>query len=359
VAASTKRLPLVSPLPEPAEAAEAIDGLRYVAADEPGFRRVRWGRGFTYRDAKGRTVADRTSRRRFAALAIPPAWTDVWICRDETGHVQATGRDTRGRKQYRYHPRFLEWRSRSKFDALLPFSRVLPRIRRRVAADLRRDRLDRRKVLAIVVRLLDTTSVRIGNPEYARTNRSFGLTTLRARHVIRNGDATLGLRFPGKGGKEVNIEVTSRRLVRLVRRCQELPGQALFGYLDDDGATCRVDSDDVNVYLREIGGAGVSTKMFRTWSATVLAADELAALEPAGSASARKRQVTATLRKVARRLNNTLAVSRAHYVHPLVVDAFHDDALGRVFARHAHHDGGLRAAENAVVALLRRPRSAG
>ncbi|MFO7653686.1 MAG: DNA topoisomerase IB [Candidatus Krumholzibacteriia bacterium] len=349
--ASRLRRPQVPPPSTPEQAATEVD-LRYVDDDEPGYTRVRWGQGFTYRDSRGRTVQDRVLRRRFDGLVIPPAWTDVWICRDERGHLQATGRDARGRKQYLYHPRFQEHRARTKFEVLLPFSRTLPVIRSRVETHLRRKTLDRDLVLALVVRLLDRTLVRVGNPEYARANDSYGLTTLTDDHLESGNGHPLALRFPGKSGKEVIVPMTSPRLARLAKSCQELPGQALFAYLDGEGVVRHVDSDDVNAYLRELGGPGVSAKIFRTWGATVQAARDLACAEPPTSGAAARRQVTATLKRVAGRLNNTLAVCRAYYVHPEVPAAYADGTLHEVFAKRAPCGAGLLASEQALADLL-------
>jgi DNA topoisomerase-1 len=257
-------------VPVDPEATAEEAGLRYVNDAMPGIRRRRAGRGFTYAGTDGRRLTDRRVLARIRALAIPPAWTDVWICPIARGHLQATGRDARGRKQYRYHARWREVRDEAKYGRMVAFGQALPRIRRRVEADLALPGLPRERVLAAVVRLLEKTAVRVGNEEYARENRSFGLTTLRNRHA-EVGTSRIRFRFRGKGGKETEVELNDRRLARIVARCQELPGQALFTYLDEDGEPRTVDSADVNEYLREISGEEFTAKDFRTWAGTVLA----------------------------------------------------------------------------------------
>ena len=258
----------LSSAPSPAIAKAA--GLRYVSDARPGITRRRAGKAFAYRNAEGRTVRDPETLRRIRSLAIPPAWTEVWICPQESGHIQATGRDARGRKQYRYHPDWRTVRDEAKYSRMLAFGEKLPRIRRRVAADMRRRGMTREKVLATIVRLLETTLIRVGNDEYAQQNGSFGLTTLHNRHAkVRGGQ--IQFEFRGKSGKRHRIDLRDPHLARLVRRCQELPGQDLFGYVAEDGAVRDVTSDDVNAYLREIAGEEFSAKDFRTWAGTVLA----------------------------------------------------------------------------------------
>ncbi|HEX6868879.1 MAG TPA: hypothetical protein VF119_08730, partial [Candidatus Limnocylindrales bacterium] len=244
-------------------------GLRYSSDAKPGISRHRAGRGFTYRTADGATIRDRAVLRRIRALAVPPAWTDVWICADPAGHLQATGRDARGRKQYRYHARWRTGRDDAKFERLLEFARVLPRIRRQCERDLARRDLTREKVLAAVIRLLELTLIRVGNEEYARLNRSFGLTTMKSRHARVDGSAVV-FRFSGKSGQRHEVGLRDRRLASVIRRCQELPGQDLFQYVDRDGDVHDIASDDVNAYLREISGTDVTAKDFRTWVGTVL-----------------------------------------------------------------------------------------
>jgi DNA topoisomerase-1 len=331
-------------------------GLRYSTDDRPGIRRVRAGKGFTYRDAEGRTVRDPDTLARIRSLAIPPAWTDVWICPWPNGHVQATGRDARGRKQHRYHPRWHEKRDESKFDRMIEFAGALDRIRERCNEDLARPGLPREKVLAAVVRLLELTLIRVGNDEYARLNKSFGLTTLRDRHAAVEG-TQVRFTFRGKSGRKHEVGLRDRRLAGLIRRCQELPGQELFQYVDDDGTTRDVDSDDVNAYLREISGGDFTAKDFRTWAGTVLAYRALRALQPAGSETAARRNVVAAMRETAGALGNTPAVTRRSYVHPAVLDAYMDGSVGGALVEAAEEQETPPAEatpeeEEAVVELL-------
>ena len=313
------------PAPEGVSLARSA-GLRYVTDDAPGIRRVRGGRGFVYREAAGRRVRDEATLARIRSLAIPPAWTDVWICPSESGHVQATGRDARGRKQHRYHPRWQAVSDETKYHRMIAFGRALPRIRRRVDADLSRRTLSREKILATIVRLLERTLIRVGNREYARANGSFGLTTLRARHVDVAG-AAVRFEFRGKRGIEHSIDLRDRRLARIVRQCQELPGHELFQWIDESGNRSTVDSADVNAYLRELSGEDFTSKDFRTWAGTVLAARALGALPPAPSETAARKDLVRAVDTVARRLGNTRAVCRRSYVHPAVVDAYLEGAL--------------------------------
>jgi DNA topoisomerase-1 len=301
-------------------AAEAA-GLRYVTDAEPGITRRGAGRGFAYYAPDGRRITDRAERRRINALAIPPAWTDVWICPDRSGHIAATGRDGKGRKQYRYHPRFRAMRDESKFGRMLTFSEALPRLRERVEQDLAAPALGRRQLLAALVRLLDKTLIRIGNEAYTKTNRSFGLTTLTRRHVEVEGH-TLRFAFRGKSGVERTVAITDRRLAALVRKLQDLPGQQLFQYLDENGRRQSVGSGDVNAYLRQATGLDVTAKDFRTWSGTMLAARALRELGPPASDREATRRVNRVLDAVAKRLGNTRAVCRRYYVHPAVIEAY-------------------------------------
>ena len=333
-------------------------GLRYVTDDRPGIRRIRAGRGFRYIGPDGVAIRDAATLERIRALAIPPAWTDVWICPSATGHLQATGRDARGRKQYRYHPDWRESRDAVKYERLIAFAEALPTIRRRVSADLRRRGIPREKVLALVVRLLELTLIRVGNDEYARLNRSFGLTTLRDRHV-RVGRSAIRFRFRGKSGREHEVGLSDRRLARLIRRCQELPGQELFAYVDEDGTTRDVASDDVNAYLREVSGLDITAKDFRTWAGTLLAYRALRAIEPAESPTAARRNVVAAIRGIADQLGNTVAVARQSYVHPAVLEAYMDGDLGGALVEAADDTPrpprpATRAEERAVIRLLRR-----
>jgi DNA topoisomerase-1 len=296
-------------------------GLHYVTDGFAGIRRRRSGTGWIYYAPNGSRIRDPDTRKRLNALAIPPAWTDVWICPDPNGHIQATARDARGRKQYRYHPSYREMRDRSKFRRMLEFSEVLPILRERVERDLRADDLTRRQILATVVRLLDKTLIRVGKDEYARENRSFGLTTLRRRHVRVEG-ALLRFSFRGKSGVEHSVSITEPRLARIIQRCQELPGQELFQYRDASGKRQTVSSDDVNAYLREITGRDVSAKDFRTWGGTMVAAVELRAMGPAASRREADRNIIRAIDAVSERLGNTRAVCRKYYVHPALVHAY-------------------------------------
>lgn len=301
-------------------AAEAA-GLRYVTDGEPGITRRGAGRGFAYYAPDGSRIMDRAERRRIAALGIPPAWTDVWICPDPLGHLAATGRDAKGRKQYRYHPKFRAMRDESKFGRMLTFSEALPRLREQVERDLTTPNLGRRQLLAALVRLLDKTLIRIGNDAYTKQNRSYGLTTLTRRHVEVEG-YTLRFAFRGKSGVERTVAITDRRLASLVRKLQDLPGQQLFKYVDETGRRQTVSSSDVNAYLREVTGLDVTAKDFRTWTGTMLAARALSDLGPAGSERDATRNVNRVLDQVARRLGNTRAVCRLYYVHPAVIEAY-------------------------------------
>jgi DNA topoisomerase I len=317
--------------------------LRYVADGEPGLTRRRRGLGFSYHDAAGARVDEPAVRERIRALAIPPAWEDVWICRDGRGHLQATGRDEAGRKQYLYHPRWREVRDRVKFDGLVAFGRALPSIRRRLRRDLSSAPGSRRRVTAAVVKLLDATLVRIGNRAYAR-NGSFGLTTLRDEHVATTADG-VALSFVGKGGAQVDLSVRDEELAAVVRECQEIEGQELFRYVDEAGAPRSVGSGDVNGYLQAIAGDDVSAKDFRTWGATVLAARELHALGDAPSMTRRKRAVVASVRTAAGALGNTVAVCRRSYVHPRVLDAYLAGSFGDDYARALAAARGSRPRE--------------
>ena len=341
--------------PNDPEASAEEAGLRYVSDAMPGIRRRRAGRGFSYLGPDGARITDPERLEWLRSLAIPPAWTDVWISPIRRGHLQATGRDARGRKQYRYHPRWRAVRDEAKYGRLIEFARALPRIRRRTDRDLRRRGLPREKVLALVVRLLEATLIRVGNDEYARDNRSYGLSTMRDRHVEVRG-ATLRFTFRGKGGKEHDIDVRDQRLARIVRQVQELPGQSLFQYHDADGARQDVTSGDVNDYLREVSGDDFTAKDFRTWAGTVAAAMALEELAEIDSDAGRKRAVVRAIEAVAEQLGNTPAVCRACYVHPDVLDAYLDGTLVEALAERARGVGrgahALRPAEAAVLGLL-------
>jgi len=296
-------------------------GLRYVTDGVRGIRRKRAGTGWAYYAPDGARIEDAATRKRLNRLAIPPAWTEVWICPDPDGHIQATGSDAAGRKQYRYHPDYREARDRSKFRRMLEFSEVLPRLRERLERDLRSLDLGRRQVLATVVSLLDKTLIRVGNDEYVRENRSYGLTTLRRRHLQIDG-AVLRFSFRGKSGVEHTIAVADPRLARIIQRCRELPGQELFQYVDRAKKRHLISSDDVNEYLRSISGRDVSAKDFRTWGGTMLAAVELRRLGPPASQREADRNIIGAIDAVAERLGNTRAVCRKYYVHPALLHAY-------------------------------------
>ena len=333
-------------------------GLRYVTDGSAGITRKRSGSGWAYFEPDGARIRDPEKRRRLNALAIPPAWTEVWICPDPDGHIQATARDARGRKQYRYHADYRAARDRSKFRRMIEFSEALPRLRERIERDLRAQELSRRQIVATVIRLLDRTLIRVGNDEYARQNRSFGLTTLRRRHVAVKG-ATLRFSFRGKSGIEHDVALTDRRLARIVQRCQDLPGTEMFQYVDAFGKRQAVSSDDVNERLREISGRDVTAKDFRTWGGTMHAAVALRAMGEAASRREADRNILRALDVVAEHLGNTRAVCRKYYVHPAILEAY---LLGRTAAlppqmparadRRRRGAAGLRHDEVAVLQFL-------
>ena len=340
----------------PEESAQAA-GLRYVSDTQPGIRRQRTGRGFCYRGIDGRPIRDPAVLRRIKALAIPPAWTDVWICPRPDGHLQATGRDARGRKQYRYHPRWRAVRDATKYDRMIAFGDVLPQLRARLEQDMALPGLPREKVLATVVRLLETTLIRVGNLEYARANSSYGLTTLRDRHVKIAG-ATLQFHFRGKSGQYHTVRLHDRRLAAIVKRCQDLPGYELFQYIDAVGERQTIDSADVNDYLRQLTGQDCTAKDVRTWAGTVLAACALRECGPCTSQTEAKKNIVQAVAAVAKRLGNTRAVCRKCYVHPTVLDAYLDHSLFTVPLPSEAPDPstvlpGLHPEEVAVLALLK------
>jgi DNA topoisomerase-1 len=337
---------------EPIHSARAA-ALRYVSDSVPGIRRIRVGRGFRYVHVNGKAVRNARTLARIHALVIPPAWTDVWICLKAEGHLQATGRDAAGRKQYLYHARWGKVRDATKFDRLTQFGLALPRIRRRIRRDLRLPSIGRQRVLATIVRLLESTLIRIGNTEYAKTNGSFGLTTLRNRHVEVVG-STIRFRFHGKSGIEHDIDLKDKRLARLIKRCQELPGQELFQYLDDEGRSVPLSSSDVNDYLREISGQDFTAKDFRTWAGTVMAAEALYAKGASESASQARKAIVETLKSVAKKLGNTPAVSRKAYVHPAILKAYEDGSLLNTWGKHSSRKRfPTRELQSAEIALLR------
>lgn len=321
------------------------NGLRYSSDDEVGIRRRRCGRGFAYRHDDGSAASD-AERARINSLAVPPAWADVWICVDEDGHVQATGRDDRGRKQYRYHPRWRTMRDTRKFADLAEFGSGLAELRRRIDDDLARRRLDDRKLVALVLALMDETLIRVGNDEYARSNGTFGLTTLTRRHVVI-APGEVRFRFAGKGGIRHEVDVDDRRLAQLVRRCHELGGRELFSYRDDDGALRRVDSAAANDYLREVVGEPHTVKTFRTWGGSALAVEELAAVD----GDVGPDDVLRAIDLVAARLGNTRAVARASYVHPAIGDWAADGRLGDAWAA-SRSTSRMRRGERALARLL-------
>ncbi len=333
-------------------------GLVYVTDGIAGISRRRSGAGWTYYAPSGARIRDARVRRRLASLAIPPAWTDVWICPDPAGHIQATARDARGRKQYRYHPSYREARDQSKFRRMFEFSEALPALRGRIERDLRSANLGRHQLLATVVRLLDKTLIRVGNDEYARENRSFGLTTLRRRHVHVAG-SILRFTFRGKSGVEHSVAVSDLRLAHIVQRCQDLPGQEMFQYMDAFDRRQSVTSDDVNAYLREISGRAITAKDFRTWGGTMLAALELRAMGRASSRSEADRNIIRAIDAVSERLGNTRAVCRKYYIHPELLRAYHlgltAPAPARARPRRARPErpeAALRRDEVAVLQFL-------
>jgi DNA topoisomerase-1 len=352
-----------SPSPDPASVASArAAGLRYVYDSRPGISRYRRGKHFAYNGADGKPVRDQETLKRIHSIVIPPAWTDVWICPTANGHLQATGRDARGRKQSRYHPRWREVRDEAKYEHMLHFGASLPALRRAVEHDLKLPGLPREKVLATIVRLLEATLIRVGNAEYAKENHSFGLTTLRRRHVAIEG-AKLTFRFKGKSGVEHDIHLTDRRLARTVKACYEIPGYELFDYLDNDGNPHSISSTDVNDYLRSLTGEDFTAKDFRTWSGTVLACQLLrecgACVDAAKARSIerqRKRDVIAAIKTVSQRLGNTPSVCRKCYVHPAVLESYlsgtFTETLSKLVEGEKMDVGSLHPEEHALMHLL-------
>jgi DNA topoisomerase I len=356
--AEKKTAPAPEVVSDPVESAQAA-GLRYVSDTMPGIRRKRAGKGFSYLGQDGKTIHDAKELARIRSLAIPPAYTDVWICPIPNGHIQATGRDARGRKQYRYHPKWREVRDETKFGRMLAFSEVLPQIRERVDQDLARQGLPREKVLATVVRLLECTRIRVGNDEYTRANRSFGLTTLQDRHVEISG-SNLRFEFRGKSGKTHSVSLSDRRLARIVQRCQALPGEDLFQYLDEEGVRQTVGSGDVNDYIREISGQEFTAKDFRTWAGTILAVAALTEVGAWDSERQAKSNVLQAIDRVAEQLNNTRAVCRKYYVHPAVFESYLAGTMLEALqngtkeaAKNATAKKELSPEETAVVRLIR------
>jgi DNA topoisomerase-1 len=341
----------------PNQAAKAV-GLTYITDSVRGIRRMGAARRFHYYGPTGRRVRDPGQLRRIASLAIPPAWRDVWISPFSSSHLQATGHDVRGRKQYRYHPHWCTYRDQTKYSRMLLVGGALPKLRARVAKDLSLAGLPRAKVIAAVVKLLEATLIRIGNIEYARENNSFGLTTLRNRHVKVKG-ATIRFRFRGKSRIDTDIGFSNKKLAQIIRRCQELPGQELFQYRDSQGNLRRVTSDDINEYLRNAAGLDITAKDFRTWAGTVLAARELGNAERADSKGRHKRNIVRAVEVVAKQLGNTRAVCQKSYIHPAIVKAYEDGSLSKLIARQEGSSGAkssrsMSGAESAVMSILSR-----
>lgn len=337
-------------LTDPVASAKAA-GLRYVSDEMPGITRVARGKHFAYIAPDGKEVDDEKELSRIRSLAVPPAYTDVWICPVANGHLQATGRDARGRKQYRYHKRWRETRDETKYGRMIAFAEALPSIRKRIEDDLALGGLPREKVLATVVQLLESTAIRVGNDEYAKENGSFGLTTLRNKHAKVQG-STVRFSFRGKSGVRHAIDLQDRRLARIIRKCQDLPGQQLFEFADDDGTTHAIDSSDVNDYIRSISGEDFSAKDFRTWLGTVTCASLLAQLEAAETQTERKQHLANAIKDVAKRLGNTPAVCRKCYVHPDVLDTYLEHGSMPSPAKMRHTEG-LLPEELFVLALLK------
>jgi DNA topoisomerase-1 len=347
---------------DPVESARAA-GLRWVSDDMPGIRRRKRGTGFSYTLPSGGALSPKELER-IRKLAIPPAWTDVWICPIPNGHLQATGRDARGRKQYRYHPEWRSVRDETKFGRMILFGEALPKLRERIERDLSQRGLPRTKVLAAVIRLLETTLIRVGNREYMKQNNSFGLTTLRDGHVDVDG-AKIRFEFRGKSGKDHSVEIHDRRLARVVKQCRDLPGQTLFQYVDENGEQQKVRSEDVNAYLREISGEDFTAKDFRTWGGTVLMLSALLDVGVCESEREANRAVVQAVKDVAANLGNRPAICRKYYIHPVVIETFVQgeliDALSGAVEDSDGEDGGgngLRRLEGQVLALLRGTRPA-
>ena len=340
---------------DPVESSK-LAGLRYVTDAKPGITRKRWGKSFRYYNAHGELIRDQVILARIKSLAIPPAWTDVWICPSPNGHLQATGRDAKKRKQSRYHPRWREVRDENKYERMKIFGEALPVIRERVEHDLSLPGLPREKILATLVRLLETTYIRVGNEEYARENHSYGLTTMRNRHVAVEG-STVRFKFQGKSGKRHTIDLNDRRLARIVKRCLDLPGYELFQYIDDDGSTHSIDASDVNDYLRSISGQPFTAKDFRTWAGSVTACSLLREFEAVESERQAKKNIVQAVASVAELLGNTPAVCRKCYVHPAVLDCYLCGKMLKAFERRIEREApatshALRREEMDLIYLL-------
>jgi DNA topoisomerase-1 len=354
---SRKAISRISVIAEEPKEAAVSAGLRYVSDESPGITRRRKGASFIYHDKEGKRITDPLESKRIRSLAIPPAWERVWICAQANGHLQATGIDAKGRKQYKYHPIWRTVRDDAKFERLLSFAEVLPKIRAQVDEDMRRSELCREKVLATIVRLLEVSLIRIGNEEYAKENKSFGLTTMRNRHVEIEG-STVRFQFRGKSGKKHSVEISDRRVARIIQKCQDLPGQQLFQYEDPAGEVAAIGSEDVNDYLQRITSRPFTAKDFRTWAGTVLAAIALGKMEEVDSQTLAKRNILTAIEAVARLLGNTVAICRKCYIHPAIPTSYLDGTLARTLrvkadsqiAQHLHE---LKPEEAAVIALLR------
>jgi DNA topoisomerase I len=354
---SRKSKPNINIVAEDPKEAAASAGLRYVSDESPGIKRWRKGASFVYYDKEGKRIRNPLELKRIRSLAIPPAWEKVWICAQANGHLQATGIDAKGRKQYRYHPTWRTVRDEAKFERLLSFAEVLPKIRAKVDEDMRRADLSREKVLATIVRLLEISLIRIGNEEYAKENNSFGLTTMRNRHVEVEG-ATIKFQFRGKSGKKHNVEVSDRRVARIIQKCQDLPGQQLFQYENQPGDVAAIGSEDVNDYLQRITGQPFTAKDFRTWAGTILAAIALGKMEEVDSQTLAKKNIVTAIEAVAGLLGNTVAICRKCYIHPAVPTSYLEGTLARTLrvkadAQIAEHLHELKPEEAAVITLLR------
>ena len=335
----------------------AAAGLRYVTDAMPGIRRQRHGRGFIYTDPDGQVIRAREMINRFRALVIPPAWTDVWICPYEDGHLQVTARDARGRKQYRYHPGFRQHRDGTKFERMFELSDVLWKIRERVETDIELDGHPRNKIMATLVWLLETTLIRIGSDEYAKANKSYGLTTFRRRHVAVVG-SELRFEFRGKSGIQHAVAVTDRRIARIVQRCQELRGEELFKYLDDEGKRQVVQAEDVNAYLQEVTGREITAKDFRTWAGTMLVAEALRKIGPAATKREAEKNIVAAVDVTAKRLGNTRSVCRKYYIHPVLLEAYLEGSVlpplpERKWSKRKSKGPTLRQHEMDVLAFIK------
>jgi DNA topoisomerase I len=346
----TKRKKVREVITDPVESAK-MAGLRYVNDAQPGIHRRRRGKGFQYNDAEGKAVRDKETLARIKSLVIPPAWSDVWICQNPKGHLQVTGRDARGRKQSRYHPRWREVRDETKYERMTIFGSILPTIRERVEQDLSLPGMPRQKILATIVRLMEATLIRVGNEEYARENHSYGLTTMRNKHVEVEG-STVSFKFQGKSRVRHSVDIRDRRIAKIIQRCQDIPGYELFQYIDKEGGHHTIDSVDVNDYLREVSGQDFTAKDFRTWAGTVLACTVLQEFEAFESQTQAKKNVVQAIKDVAARLGNTPTVCRKSYVHPVVLDTYFSGAMIKTVKQKVEQETAPQALRDEEVALL-------